>query len=154
MVFENPELKDRLLKISKEIADMHNLEIFDLQITGKGKLILRITIDKEDGVTLDDCEKFSRHLSAVLDIEDPIPQSYTLEVSSPGLDRPLRNIKDFEKNIGKLTRIITSEKINKSNFFIGRIIGVNNNLIRLLIKGHEIDIPYDKISKARLEIEF
>jgi ribosome maturation factor RimP len=148
------ELKDKLLKIAKELAEMHGLEIFDLEISGKGKLTLRVFIDKDNGVTLDDCEKFSRHLGAVLDVEDPISESYILEVSSPGLDRPLRNIKDFHKNIGKLVRIITSEKINKSNFFIGRIVKVHDNIIRLLIKGHEIDIPYDKISKARLEIEF
>jgi ribosome maturation factor RimP len=148
------ELKDKLLKIAKELAEMHGLEIFDLEISGKGKLTLRVFIDKDNGVTLYDCEKFSRHLGAVLDVEDPINESYILEVSSPGLDRPLRNIKDFHKNIGKLVRIITSEKINKSNFFIGRIVKVHDNIIRLLIKGHEIDIPYDKISKARLEIEF
>jgi ribosome maturation factor RimP len=146
-------IKDRVLKLAMRVAEEQGVEVFDIELLGKNKLLLRVSIDKEEGVTLDDCEKFSRRLEAFLDVEDPVPGSYTLEVSSPGLDRPLRSIKEFEKNIGKLTRIITIEKIKGQNFFIGRIISVGSDYVKLLVNEHEIDIPFEKVSRARLEVE-
>lgn len=146
-------IKDRVLKLAMRVAQEQGVEVFDIELLGKNKLLLRVSIDKEGGVTLHDCEKFSRSLEAFLDVEDHVQGSYTLEVSSPGLDRPLRSIKEFEKNIGKLTRIITIEKIKGQNFFIGRIISAGSDYVKLLVNEHEIDIPFEKISKARLEVE-
>ncbi|MBI5187773.1 MAG: ribosome maturation factor RimP [Nitrospirae bacterium] len=150
----NNDIKQRVLKLAMQVADEQGVKIFDIELLGKGKLLLRVIIDKEGGVTLDDCERFSRSLEAVLDIEDPVPGSYTLEISSPGLDRPLKGIKDFKRNTGKLARIVTVEKIENQNFFIGRILEVGSDFVRLLINDREIDIPLEKISKARLEVEF
>jgi len=147
------DIKLRVLKLAEQIADEQGVEIFDVELLGKGKFLLRVTIDREGGVTLDDCERFSRTLGAVLDVEDFFTGPYTLEISSPGLDRPLKGIKDFEKNIGKLARVITVEKIENQKFFIGRIMKVDNDFIRLLVNKLEIDIPFEKISKARLEVE-
>jgi len=147
------DLKQKILEIAKQAADEQGVEIFDIELLGRGKLLLRVMIDKENGVTLDDCESFSKSFSAFLDVEDPISGPYNLEVSSPGLDRPLKSIKDFEKYRDKLVRIVTVEKIDNQNFFIGRIVGVSNNLIRLLVNKREIEIPFDNISKAKLEIE-
>lgn len=147
------EIKNRVLKLANQVADEQGVELFDIELLGKGKLLLRVMIDKEGGITLADCERFSRSFEALLDVEDPIPMSYTLEVSSPGLDRPLKELKDFEKNIGKLARIITIEKIESQNLFIGRILKVSSDFLKLLVHGREIDIPFDKISKARLEVE-
>lgn len=147
------DLKQKILEIAQQAADARGVEIFDIELLGKGKLLLRVMIDKENGVTLDDCESFSKSFSAFLDVEDSISGPYNLEVSSPGLNRPLKSIKDFEKYRDKLARIVTVEKIDNQNFFIGRIVGVSNNLIRLLVNKREIEIPFDTISKARLEIE-
>ena len=147
-------IKEKVLKLAEKVAEAQGAEVFDTEILGKGRLLVRVTIDKEGGITLDDCEKFSRALEALLDVENPIPGPYNLEVSSPGLDRPLRGIKDFEKNKGKLTRIVTKEEIEGRNFFVGRIVEVHDNFIRLLVNNHELDIPLEKISKARLEVEF
>jgi len=146
-------LKDRVSALAKQIADEHGVDIFDIEIYGRGKVMLRVIIDKEGGVTLDDCARFSRSLGALLDVEDPLPGSYTLEISSPGLDRPLRNMKDFKKNSGKLARIITIEKIENQNFFIGRIHGAADNVITLSVNNREIAIPLENISKAKLEVE-
>lgn len=147
------DIKQKILTLAKQVADELGIEVFDIELLGKGKLLLRVIIDKEGGVTLDDCESFSRSIGTVLDVENPFHSAYTLEISSPGLDRPLKSLRDFEKNIGKLVRIITGEKIQNQNFFIGRIIGINNDLIKILVNKRQIDIPFDKISKARLEIE-
>jgi len=147
-------IKEKVLKLAEKVAEAQGVEVSDTEILGKGRLFVRVTIDREGGITLDDCEKFSRALEAILDVEDPIPGPYNLEVSSPGLDRPLRGIKDFEKNKGKLTRIVTKEEIEGRNLFVGRIVEVHGNFIRLLVNNHELDIPLEKISKARLEVEF
>lgn len=146
-------IKQKIFMLAKQIADKHGMEIFDIKLLGKGKMVLRVVIDKEEGVTLDDCEHFSKSFGALLDIEDPLPCSYLLEVSSPGLDRPLKDIKNFEKYSGKLVRIITMEKVENQNFFIGRITNVKNNLIMLSMNNKEIAIPFEKISKAKLEVE-
>jgi ribosome maturation factor RimP len=146
-------IKSKVSRLAKQVAEELQVELFNIELSGKDKLLLRITIDKEGGVTLNDCERFSRSLEAILDVEDPIPVSYTLEVSSPGLDRPLRELKDFEKNVGKLARIITVEKIEDQNLFIGRISRTNNKSLRLLVNNREIDLPFEKILRARLEIE-
>ena len=139
--------------LAKQVADEHGVELFDIELLGRGKMLLRAVIDKEGGVTLDDCERFSRSLSAILDVEDPLPRSYTLEVSSPGLDKPLRDMKDFQENSGKLARVITVEKIENQNFFIGRIKEVAHNFVTLMVSNREIAIPFEKISKAKLEID-
>ncbi|MEJ2698029.1 MAG: ribosome maturation factor RimP, partial [Candidatus Sulfobium sp.] len=116
---------------------------------------VRVYIDKEEGVTLDDCERVSRALSAVLDVEDPIHSPYVLEVSSPGLDRPLRRLEDFEENVGKLARVVTGESIDGRTFFVGRITAVKNGDVRLALEGgKEIELPFEQVTKARLEIEF
>ncbi len=147
------DLKNKISYLAKQLANEMGIELFSVELIGTKRLLVRVTIDKEGGVTLDDCEKFSRDFSAILDVEDPIPQSYILEISSPGLDRPLKDEKDFEKNKGKLVRVITSEKIENQNFFLGRILEVEDNFVKLLVKNRVINIPFNKISKARLEIE-
>ncbi len=128
----------------------------DILGTGR-RLLVRVVVDKEGGVTIGDCERMSRSLEALMDVEDPIKGPYVLEVSSPGLDRPLTQQRDFEKNIGKLVRIVTTEKIDNQTFLIGRISDVGDGWIRLNIesKGHGKDlfVPLDRVSKARLEIE-
>lgn len=152
-------LKKKIFEMASNIAADEGVDLYDVQIQGSGKkTILRVYIDKDSGITIDDCERMSKSLSALLDIEDPIKSPYTLEVSSPGLDRPLVKQKDFQKNIGKLVRIITSEKIENQNLFIGRIIDVGDNWVRISYgkkgKSEYLFIPSEKISKAKLEIEF
>jgi len=149
----NENIKKEILILANQVADEQGIEVVDVELFGKGKLLLRVVIDREGGVTLGDCESFSRSFEAILDVENLIPGSYTLEVSSPGLDRPLKEIKDFEKSTGKLARLVTTEKIENQNFFIGRIIEVSKVLIRILVHEREITIPFEKIAKARLEVE-
>jgi ribosome maturation factor RimP len=147
------DLRQKVLRLAEQVADDQGVELFDIEILGKGKLLVRTMIDKTDGTTLDDCDRFSKSCAAVLDVENLIHGPYTLEVSSPGLDRPLRNLDDFKKNKGKLARIITKEKVADQNFFIGRIGEISDSSIRLLVNDREIVVFFDDISKARLEIE-
>ncbi|GER93987.1 ribosome maturation factor RimP [hot springs metagenome] len=165
-------VKQKVFELASRVAEDEGFELISADILGAGKrTVVRVVIDKDGGVTVGDCEKMSRGLEALLDVEDPIKEHYVLEVSSPGIDRPLLTQADFEKNIEKLVRITTTEKIDNQTFFIGRIIDVGEGWIRLKIskketggqknrkilggksEGKDIFIPMDKISKARLEIE-
>jgi len=146
-------MRQKIFQLAEQVAEEQGVELFGIELLGRGKVLLRVFIDKDGGVTLDDCQRFSKSLGIVLDVENPIPGSYKMEVSSPGLDRPLRNLKDYEKNTGKLARVITKEKIENRNFFIGRILGIHYGMIRLLVGEQEMNIPVDNISRASLEIE-
>lgn len=147
-------VEELILKLAGQVAEGQGVEVIGVNLLGSwNRMLLRVTIDKDGGVTLDDCEKFSRNLGSLLEIEDPVQSAYTLEVSSPGLDRPLTTLKDFEGNIGRLVRVITKEKIDNQNFFLGRIIGVAGNIIRLSIDKEEREIFFENISRVRLEIE-
>jgi ribosome maturation factor RimP len=147
------EIKDRIWKLAREVADMEDLDLVDVELYRGKKVVLRIFIDKEGGVTIEDCERMSRALEALLDVEDPIKESYILEVSSPGLDRPLKGRHDFIRNMGRLAKIITKEKVENQNFFIGRIEGVDEDGITINTGKKEIFIRYDNISRANLEVE-
>jgi len=146
-------MRQKIFQLAEQVAEEQGVELFGIELLGRGKVLLRVFIDKDGGVTLDDCQRFSKSLGIVLDVENPIPGSYKMEVSSPGLDRPLRNLKDYEKNTGKLARVITKEKIENRNFFIGRILGIHYGMIQLLVGEQEMNIPVDNISRASLEIE-
>jgi ribosome maturation factor RimP len=147
------DLRQKVSRLAEQVADEQGVELFDIELLGKGKLLVRTIIDKKDGITLDDCERFSKSFEAVLDVENLIHGPYTIEVSSPGLDRPLRHLDDFIKNKGKLARIVTKEKIADQNFFVGRIGEISDGSIRVLMNDRELIISFDEISKARLEIE-
>jgi len=148
------DMKKKIQELADSIAGQFAVDIVDVELSGSSrKPLIRIFIDKENGVTLDDCGKFSRALSALLDVEDPIPTAYVLEVSSPGLDRPLKVMRDFERSIGKLVRIVTRTKIDEQYVFTGRLARVEGEHIILSFDDKEMEIPFDQISRARLEIE-
>ena len=149
-------VEERIHALATRVAEESSFEVVDIQLWAKGKrTLLRVFIDKEGGITLDDCETFSRRFEALLDVEDPITGPYTLEVSSPGLDRPLKNSRDFKKNLGKMVRIVTKEKINNQSFFVGRLEAINDQSLRLSFtdRRDEVEIPVTMISRANLELE-
>ncbi len=116
--------------------------------------ILRVYIDRPGGVRLEDCERVSEELSVHLDVEDIIEYPYHLEVSSPGLDRPLTRDADFLQFAGKAARITTREPLNGQRNFRGRLDGmVDHEVLLTLEGGRQVRIPRDLITKARLEIE-
>ena len=149
------DLRQKIFEMAGSIASDFGVAILEVELAGGARRpTVKIVIDKEGGVSLDDCAHVSRALSALLDVEDPIRSRYVLEVSSPGLDRPLRKPADFEQSVGKLARVITKEPLDNQSFFVGRITAVREGLVFLSIerKG-ELGIPLDRISKARLEVE-
>jgi ribosome maturation factor RimP len=112
--------------------------------------ILRVYIDSADGIMLHDCEKVSRQLSALLDVEDPISGRYTLEVSSPGLDRPLMKLEDFQRFEGEKARIKVGRAVLGRRNFTGRLRGIEGETVLLEMDQEIYDLPYADIERARL----
>lgn len=134
-----------------------DLDLVDIDYVKEGQnWFLRVYIDSPNGVDLDTCTKVSEHLSQVLDDADPIKEPYFLEVSSPGAERPLKNINDFKNAIGKYINIHTYQKIDGDKEFEGHLVDVNQENVQIDLKNNNktVDIPHDKIAKARLAIEF
>jgi len=146
--------------VTPVLASM-GLELVEVEYKREGKaMILRLFIDREGGITLDDCADVSREVSEILDVEDVIPGKYSLEVSSPGLDRPLKRASDYERFRGRLVKIRTCELLadddgNRRKTFLGELLGLEGGVVRLHLKeGQTAGIPLEKIAKANLEFEF
>ena len=132
-----------------------NLELFDIEFKGRGRNgVLRVFIDREEGVTIADCAIVSRELGTLLDIHDMIPGSYTLEVSSPGLTRALKKPDDFIRFKGKKVKIKTNKDFEKRKLFIGTLLEFKDGLITVETEGGNFSIPYVDIEKANLELDF
>ena len=150
---------EKIIKKVKElvmpILEDEGLELADVEFQReKQGWVLRVYIDKPGGVTLDDCTAISYQLSAVLDVEDLIDTSYTLEVSSPGLTRPLKGLNDYERYKGQLVKIKTYKPIDGKKVFRGKLIGLENEIVKIEDERGEHKIPFKIIAKANLNFEF
>jgi len=146
--------------IALPILDSLGIELVDIEFGKLGRdAVLRLFIDKEGGIMLDDCANVSRELSMILDVEDAISCNYTLEVSSPGLDRPLKKPSDYERFSGRLIKVRTYEPLqddkgNKRKTFLGKLDGLFDGVIRMtLTEGQSASIPLERVAKANLEFE-
>ena len=141
--------------IAEALAQDSGLELVDLEFRREGRgWVLRLFIEKPGGVTLDDCAAVSRELGDLIDVEDLVPLSYTLEVSSPGLDRPLKKEQDFLKHIGKMIQLNTSSPLAGQSFFRGKLMDYQKGgLLHLADKKKIWEIPVSLITKARLVFE-
>ena len=147
---------DRIRRLIEEVVEGQGYELVDAEFRGAGEnSVLRIFIDKLSGISHHDCELVSEQVGTVLDVEDLIPFSYTLEVSSPGLDRKLVKESDYTRFDGKLARVQTRIPLNQQKVFRGRLQGLHNGKVRLeLPKGNLLEIPLDVIQEARLEVDW
>lgn len=143
------------------ILDSMGIELVDIEFGKAGRdAVLRLFIDKEGGIMLDDCADVSRELSMVLDVEDVIACNYSLEVSSPGLDRPLKKASDYERFAGRLIKVRTYEPLpddkgNKRKTFLGKLDGLIDGVVKMtLAEGQTASIPLERVAKANLEFEF
>jgi len=154
---------------AERVARTHGLDVFDVQLRREPiGMVLRVVIDRpdqgrveapEEAVGIDDCQRVSQDLSALLDVEDEFGQqdlgeAYTLEVSSPGLDRPLRSEADYRRFSGRLAKIVTTEPIERQSAFAGRITGIEAGNVVLEEGRRTHRVPLDKIKRAHLDVEF
>ena len=145
---------DRIRELVEQTVESEGYELVDIELKGAGQQrILRIFIDKEGGISHRDCELISEQVGTVLDVEDLIQFSYTLEVSSPGLDRKLVHKTDFTRFSGELARIQTKFLLHNQKVFRGRLRGLRKDVLQLeLPDGEMLEIPLDGIREARLEV--
>jgi ribosome maturation factor RimP len=156
-----------LQEAARRVARSHGLDLFDVQVRRESiGWVVRVIIDRlEDNgsdpalsVSVEDCQRVSHDLSALFDVEDTLTaglaRGYTLEVSSPGLDRPLRDEADYRRFAGRLAKIVTREPVNGQSHFEGRLAGVEDAAVMLIEGRREHRVPLSLISRARLEVEF
>lgn len=148
--------EDVVYALVKPIVEKNDLELIDVEYKKEGpNWYLRVYIDKENGVGLDDCQRVSEEISGILDEKDPINNSYFLEVSSPGLDRPLRKESDYSRYIDKKIEVTTYEQINNNKYFKGFNKGINDSVLTMILEDDsEVNIPIKSIASSRLYFEF
>ena len=168
MTSSRADAVDRLGALAARVAASHGLEIFDVQLRREPVgWVLRVIIDRPadlppssvntEPVGIEDCQRVSQDLSALLDVEDDLTgglERYTLEVSSPGLDRPLRHEADYRRFIGRLAKVVTRAPVDGQSHFAGRIASVEADQVLLIEGGRTHRIPLAMIRRGRLDIEF
>jgi ribosome maturation factor RimP len=147
-------LLPKLRGLAQRAAEPLGIEVawVEFKQTG-GSGLFRVFIDREERVGLDECERVNERLTVLLDVEDPIESTYLLEVSTPGLDRPLWTMKDYERFTGRLAKIKTREQLDGKDRFRGRLAGVEGESVLLEQSGERKSIPFPIIESARLEVE-
>jgi len=160
---------DKIREIAERVAQSSGLELVDVELLGGGKArMLRVYIDKPGGVTHEDCSNFSREAGTIFDVEDAVPgSSYTLEVSSPGLDRKLTKPDDFERFVGSLVKVTTRDPIDGNRHFEGRLKAFQDSRLWIELTGRkkskkheaveagsEVEIVLGNVEKANLVPEF
>ena len=152
------DLREDVERQIDRIVSSEGLELVHIDYHRQGRgFLLRVDIDKEGGVTLEDCEGVSRQISAFLDVEDVVPAEYELQVSSPGLDRKFYRQSDYQKFLGRLVRVKTSKPIRGLHVIVGRLKEFDGQTIVIsdpaVKKDPDYRIPLDVVKEARLEVE-
>lgn len=154
---QETELLQRITELSEQAAMGSGIEIAEVQLRGAGSArLLRVYIDKPGGITHHDCEFISEKLGRLLDEEDAMPgDSYTLEVSSPGLERKLSKPRDFERVIGHKIRLSVREAIEGQTHFEGKLARLADQALEVEIApGHSVHVPLQQVQKAKLKFEW
>lgn len=154
---------DEIRAIAERVAGAHGLAIWDIQSRREASgHVVRVFIDRPgpaatpaESVSIEDCEQVNREMSTILDVEDPLPFAYTLEISSPGLDRPLRGAADYERFAGRLAKVVVSEPVDNQKAFAGRLRGVGDGAVLLEASNGRLHrLPLRLVTRGRLEVEF
>lgn len=147
-------LTDRVEELIAPTVEGMGYAIVRVLLSGSERRRLQVMAERQDeaAMTVDDCADISRAISAILDVEDPIPGAYTLEVSSPGLDRPLVRRHDFERFAGFEARVELAQAQDGRRRFRGRLLGVEGDTVRLSVEGEDVALPLAGIAKAKLVV--
>jgi ribosome maturation factor RimP len=163
LFFGVPKLKqesvaERVEAVARRVTDGRGFELTDVEVKrDKNGYLVRIYVDKEGGIGLEELQSVSEEVSAILDAEDPIPSAYTLEVSSPGLDRPLKTEADYKRFVGKLVKLSSYEPVDGRRHWLGRLMSFEDGVVTVTLEkegGLSASIPLHKLSHGRLEVEF
>lgn len=154
---------ERIREIAERVAAAHGLLIDNVTMAREGRQqVVRVTLDRpgpaatpEDSVSIGDCEAISRELGTILEVEDLLPDHSTLEISSPGLDRPLKTAEDYRRFAGRLAKIVMSEPVDRQTAFAGRLRGLDGDDVLFESEGGRlVRLPLGRVRRARLDVEF
>ena len=157
------DVVEQVRSMAARVAAGYGLEIFDVQFRREGSgMVLRVRLDRpgsaataEESVSVEDCAHVSRDLSAILDVEDVVPTAYVLEVSSPGLDRPLRGAADYARFAGRRAKLVMRQAVDGQSFFKGTLGGIDGGEVLIdADDGRRHRVPIGVITRAHLEVEF
>lgn len=148
--------REAIHEIIERVTAREGLELVHWETVGpRNHFVLRIFIDKPEGVNLGDCERVSNQVGMLFDVEDLIPNQYTLEVSSPGIERGLYKLADYERFSGSRVKLRTAQPINGQRNFKGTLVGVSGDIISLEADAAgRMEIPFEQIAKANIEYDF
>ncbi|KKO53294.1 ribosome maturation factor RimP [Paenibacillus sp. DMB20] len=150
-----PKIKTTVEEMVQPYLDQHGFELVDVEYVKEGSnWFLRVFVDKEGGIDIDDCGLISEYLSQKLDENDPIPTAYFLEVSSPGAERPLKKKEDIAKSVGKNVFVTVYEAVDGMKEFEGKLVSFENDELIVQSGKKQHVIPYPKVASARLAIIF
>jgi len=149
------KVEDNIMTLIGPICGQKGVEVVEISYKREGpRYVLRILADKPKGITLDECGSLNNEIGQKLDAENIIEGSYVLEVSSPGLDRPIISRRDFERAMGRTLKVSTYAPFDGKNVFIGELLGISENAVVIQdAEGISTEIPMDKIARAKLHIE-
>jgi ribosome maturation factor RimP len=150
-----PAIASRIEEIAQRVGQSEGIEIVEVEVKGGGKnQFVRISIDKPEGVTHADCELISQQVGTIMDVEDVVPGHYTLEVSSPGVERKLLKPGDYERFLGKKAKVTLRAPVENQRHWEGTLAGFDDGVIRLDAAGREIRFPFEPVEKANLKFEW
>ncbi len=146
------QARDRVEALLQPVLEAMGFDLVRVMVQGTVRTTLQVMAERRDGgaMTVDDCAEISRAVSALLDVEDPLPGSYTLEVSSPGIDRPLVRGRDFERFTGFEAKIETARPISGRKRFRGKLLGTTEAGVRIALGEGEAELPFGEIHRAKL----
>ena len=146
------QARDRVVALLQPVLEAMDFDLVRVMVQGTVNTTLQVMAERRDGgaMTVDDCAEISRAVSATLDVEDPLPGSYTLEVSSPGIDRPLVRSQDFERFTGFEAKIETTRPISGRKRFRGKLLGTTEAGVRIALGEGETELPFGEIHRAKL----
>ena len=145
-------IEEKAEKIAEPVVESHGMELVDVEfIREPTGWVLRLYVDKEGGVNLDDCSSISREVGTVIEVEELIEQHYSLEVSSPGLTRRIKKLNDFDRFKGKFVKLKCYETVDGSKKMVGRLLGIDGDNVIIEKDAKELKVAYKNIAKANLE---
>ncbi|HSB61807.1 MAG TPA: ribosome maturation factor RimP [Vicinamibacteria bacterium] len=149
---------ERIRGVAERVTSGRGYELADVELKRDRRgFLVRLYVDRDGGIGLEDLQSVSEEVSAILDAEDPVPASYTLEVSSPGLDRPLKTEADYRRFLGRLAKLSSYEPVEGRRHWTGRLTSFEDGVVGITLEkegGSFCRVPFAKIAHARLEVEF
>ncbi|MFO8088466.1 MAG: ribosome maturation factor RimP [Desulfatiglandaceae bacterium] len=154
-MFVAERVTGRVTALVEPVIEEMGFELVDVEfLTDRGRKVLRIYVDAEGGITLDECVEVSREVGTLIDLEDVVSDQYVLEVSSPGLDRPLKKEKDFAAAVGRKVKVKMKKPVEQRRNFTGILKSFENDVITLQFDNHIVDLPLKEVESARIVYEF